>query len=193
VFERAAADAILEDDEAEELVYGEFSLPLFCALLDEVSPSRATTFLDIGAGRGQLVLAAAKEWEWRECVGLEIVPELFHLACLAAESVGDVLLSPSRIVKGNMHHRTLGQVTAGVSNDEGHRCVAFLYATKFERMPDDECLLVSSPLHAALPSGSTAITVNGRLRESDGFELVSERTGPNPEGGEVKVYTWRSV
>ena len=52
-----AGDGI--DDEAEELTYGEFSMTLFCALMRKLSPSAETTFIDIGSGRGQLVLMAA--------------------------------------------------------------------------------------------------------------------------------------
>ena len=47
------------DDECEELIYGEFSLALFCALLDKLAPCQTMSFIDVGSGRGQLVLAAA--------------------------------------------------------------------------------------------------------------------------------------
>lgn len=69
MLDKAAAESgcVDIDDEAEELVYGEFGMPLFCALIDGLEPSASTTFVDFGSGRGQLVLAAAKgefvEWD----------------------------------------------------------------------------------------------------------------------------------
>eukprot|EP00961_Rhodomonas_salina_P140678 1892976-Rhodomonas_salina.3 len=47
-------------------------LRFFLALMAEVEPAEPATFVDVGSGRGQLVLAAAREGKWKRCVGVEI-------------------------------------------------------------------------------------------------------------------------
>ena len=44
----------------------------FLALMHELKPQTSSNFVDIGSGRGQLVLAAAREGNWKSCVGIEI-------------------------------------------------------------------------------------------------------------------------
>ena len=88
VLELADDDDEELDDELEELIYGEFSLPLFCALMEELKPSSDATLLDIGSGRGQLVLAAAKgpSSGIYACFGTSLLQD-----CFICELIGDDL------------------------------------------------------------------------------------------------------
>mmetsp|Transcript_14282 Transcript_14282/g.23490 ORF Transcript_14282/g.23490 Transcript_14282/m.23490 type:complete len:245 (-) Transcript_14282:224-958(-) len=93
-----------EPDEDEELMYGEFDMGFFLALLDslegdltalEKARSGAGVFVDVGSGRGQLAVLAAAARPWARCVGLEYMPVLHSIAdCVAGVSTDAVTSEP---------------------------------------------------------------------------------------------------
>ena len=91
----AEVGSSLEDqrDEDEELMYGEFDMGFFLALLESLEDRLAAreakkkkngggAFVDVGSGRGQLAVlaAAARPTGWSRCVGLEYMPILHAIA-----------------------------------------------------------------------------------------------------------------
>mmetsp|Transcript_28218 Transcript_28218/g.70943 ORF Transcript_28218/g.70943 Transcript_28218/m.70943 type:complete len:278 (+) Transcript_28218:137-970(+) len=200
VFEKVEEAQLLSavDDDTDEVIYGEFSLPLLCALLESANLPEGAVFVDIGSGRGQLCLTAAAVRGWKACIGVELLPELHFMAEAAYAQAGASggfngrTLSPCTFLLGDMY-QALGQVRSQLQ--DASTFVVFLYATKFQTRaePEEDILLLSSTLRAALPACGTVITINNRLDERDGFQLESHQTGPNPEGGELQVYTYTSV
>mmetsp|Transcript_13882 Transcript_13882/g.33247 ORF Transcript_13882/g.33247 Transcript_13882/m.33247 type:complete len:273 (-) Transcript_13882:91-909(-) len=94
--------------------YGELSFEGAEELLRHVDAKEGEVFLDMGSGLGKMVLAAAlQRWRFKECRGVEILPELHEKAVEALDilraklgddelaklptvqlSLGDMLISP---------------------------------------------------------------------------------------------------
>jgi hypothetical protein len=93
-------DPVFEGDdggaELDEFTYGEMDLSFFLAIMRHLDPPSSAKFLDIGCGRGQLCLAAARARPWAACRGLEIIPEVLHIGrgaievCLQPKAACDV-------------------------------------------------------------------------------------------------------
>lgn len=67
--------------DAIEYTYGEIEFLPFIALLSLVDLDHKTIFYDLGSGVGKAVLACAMVYPIKKCIGIELLPELYHAAC----------------------------------------------------------------------------------------------------------------
>jgi SAM-dependent methyltransferase len=138
-----------------ETTYGEMDLAFFVALLRRINPSPGLKFVDLGSGRGQLVLAAAKMFPWQLCTGIEIMPEVFEIGQGALEVACSMQppISDCQFFKADIYNFTLPLQEADI---------VFAYATCFTT--SDGCTLskLSRVLADNVRKGSTIITVNKR-------------------------------
>ena len=63
-----------------DFVYGEIEFLSFCAILQTVNPKQSDVFYDLGCGSGKAVLTAALCFKFSKVIGVELLPELYHLA-----------------------------------------------------------------------------------------------------------------
>ena len=71
--------ADISDGKDGELTYGEMDLAFFLSILKYVGPPKGRKFVDVGCGRGQLVLAAALIGGWSRCEGIEIMADVLEI------------------------------------------------------------------------------------------------------------------
>lgn len=82
---------------ANELVYGELSVPTLGTILDAVGLQEEETFLDVGAGDGACVLGASLLYNQDDttviskCIGVEIVPGLVDRSRRHSEKLAELL------------------------------------------------------------------------------------------------------
>lgn len=62
-------------------IYGEIDIISFIAILEVVQPKSGEIFYDLGSGAGKAVFTAALAFEFAQCKGIELVPELYNLSC----------------------------------------------------------------------------------------------------------------
>jgi hypothetical protein len=87
---------VKDEEEDEELMYGEFDMGFFLALLETLEGGLAAlegggsggVFVDVGSGRGQLAVLAAAARPWARCTGLEYMPVLHAIADQVQVSMG---------------------------------------------------------------------------------------------------------
>lgn len=70
----------LPPKEKEALTYGELPLATFHELMQRCQPKAGEAFIDLGAGLGQLVLAAAYYYPFKKSAGVERLPPLLEAA-----------------------------------------------------------------------------------------------------------------
>jgi precorrin-6B methylase 2 len=73
-----------------DFVYGEIEFLSFCAILQRVNPKQSDVFYDLGCGSGKAVLTAALCFKFSKAVGVELLPELYHLANKQLKKVRDL-------------------------------------------------------------------------------------------------------
>ena len=160
------------DDEGT--TYGEFPIDFFLALFEKLDPSPDTHFIDLGSGRGQIVLAASRSRRWASCQGIEILPELHFIAYEASRCLVDKPC-PISFKLDDIYSADIS------SNIGGKPCLVFVYATCLEVDVTGSLARLSKALEA-IPTGSTILTVNRPLVRGDGrYELTGMYRGPNPE------------
>ena len=103
-------------DRAEGLTYGEMSTAHFLDVLDALlaADPAAAQFVDVGSGRGQLVLAAAfaaPPGRLVRCVGVEVLPELHEIAAAAVSLATPAV--PCAVGKGDVYSGGLRAATGG--------------------------------------------------------------------------------
>ena len=201
------SDGACEDEQHEEefggdsFIYGESDLGFFLTTVRmalDMTESATNThgFVDLGGGKGQLALAAARVEPERlpgPCVSLELMPELHRMAAAAYD------------VACTENPRTFGRLVAvqgsfydaaTLSDACNEAAVIFAYATKFESDDGVHIKRLSAALAAcdALRSDAVIITVNRRLRASDGWAEVAsaiEGEAPHEDSGRGTAYFWR--
>ena len=138
-----------------ELTYGEMDLSFFVALLRRLNPARGARFVDLGSGRGQLVLAAAKMYPWDLCTGIEIMPEVYEIGqgALAVARASQANISRCEFFKADIYNFTQPLARADV---------VFAYATCFPTSDGRTLARLSRVLADNLRDGATVITVNKR-------------------------------
>lgn len=185
------------DDSAEEYTYGESDLEFFLSVLrtalDAADTAAAAGFCDLGGGKGQLALAAARAEPERlrgRCVSLEIVPELHAIAEAATAQAArqDAGYARTAAERGDIFRGdALARSVKGAA-------VCFCYASKFESQSGTHAERLSAALAAsALPSTAVVATVNRKLCEADGWrEAAPPLQGPTPqENAQVgTAYFW---
>lgn len=161
-----------------ELVYGELGLNALVSLLDAVGVQQGDVFLDIGAGNGELVSAAALLYpDWLESSnGVEIVPETyeksieFDAILQSNQKKRSSQMAPRNFLLGNVYEpsedllRLLHRATLVV-------CFATTWsaAEKGRRLPK-----LSNALRV-LPHGSRCVIIDGLLDEiTDGYQYQGE-------------------
>jgi hypothetical protein len=150
----ATDDELCEGQEGE-LTYGEMDLSFFIALLRRLNPPRNSKFVDLGSGRGQLVLAAAKLVPWNLCTGIEIMPEVFEIgqgALEVAKSSG-ISISPCEFYNADIYKFTKPLQDADI---------VFAYATCFPTSDGETLSRLSQVLADHVRRDATIITVNKR-------------------------------
>jgi hypothetical protein len=151
----ASTDHAMCEGQEGELTYGEMDLSFFIALLRRLNPSSHSKFVDLGSGRGQLVLAAAKLFPWSLCTGIEIMPEVFEIgqgALEVAQKSGNYL-SPCEFFNADIYNFTEPLVDANV---------VFAYATCFPTSDGETLSRLSQILTEHVRRDSIIITVNKR-------------------------------
>ena len=160
-----------------ELTYGEMDLVFFLEILKYIGPPNGRKFVDVGCGRGQLVITAALVGGWGRCEGIEIMADVIEIGNGALEVVG----GPScptlpRIGKSGsdgfnhvrLHQGDMYLDTQPLSDAD----VVFAYATCFATEDGEVLSRLSKVFAASIKSGATIITINKRLQEADGFVLL---------------------
>ena len=89
--------------------YGELSWSGAWDVVGLANPKEGDVFIDMGSGVGKMVLAAAMTRGFKECRGVEILPELHEKATMARaklrDAVGDeafAMLPPTTLELGDM-------------------------------------------------------------------------------------------
>lgn len=76
--------------DAIEYAYGEIEFLSFIALLSLIRPNEDTVFYDLGSGIGKAVVACSMVFPVRQCVGIELFPELYFDACKHVERLAAI-------------------------------------------------------------------------------------------------------
>jgi len=167
----AAVDAL--EEEEHQLVYGELGVEALARLLDAVGVREGDVFLDIGAGDGALVFAAALLYPGgvARSIGLEIVPALVERSRRFREDsfpgLGNV-----ELLLGDVHR---WEEDAQVAEVLQSTSLAVCFATTWSRGSRGKVLpKLSRALGAALPAGARVAVVDGRLLEEDGFQWAGD-------------------
>ena len=211
--EAEAAPALPFGMDEESTTYGEFPLAFLSAILDRLAPPPTATFCDLGSGRGQIVLSAAKLRPWASCRGVEICPELHFIATGAARIVSDDTGDTSVSFElGDIYEAPFRGSGAGED-------VVFCYATCLEVCSAGSLHRLAQSLQG-LPKGTTVVTINRPLlplrdggddgeapthtpapatvtatATSPPFRPIEVLRGPNPEteaeGLLSAAYVWR--
>jgi|TARA_B110000977_G_scaffold103554_3_gene135151 hypothetical protein len=142
--------------------YGELSWLGAWNLVGLAKPKVGDVFLDMGSGLGKMVLSTAMTRRFKQCVGVEILPELHQKACDAVtklrESVGEDafgMLPPIKLECGDM-----------LAVDVGDADVVYCFATCFS--PEIMGAL-ESKLSAEMKPGARLVLVSKQM-ESNAFE-----------------------
>ena len=202
----AAIDAASSGDargaDRAHLVYGEMQLEALARLLDAAGVrSSGETFVDVGAGDGLVVLAAALLFaeELEASVGLEIVPGLVararaHRARVLARAPraaptafveGDVYAAAGDAAEGAEVRRALEASTLGL-------CFATTWSLPGARR---ELPRLSDALGRAMRKGARVITVDARLCEEHGWRWEGELRVENADvapHSTAQLYTLRA-
>jgi len=180
-------DSICEGKE-RELTYGEMDLAFFVALLRKMRTRVKTdgNFFDVGCGRGQLVLAAAKTGFFKKCEGIEIMKDVLEIgrgAILVLEG-GGMPSSECVLHEGDMY------TSMELCKDSD---LIFVYATCFATTDGVTIKKLSNALAAHTKPDARIITVNKKLSEDDNFVLEETYMGPNPDSATnpAIAYVWR--
>ena len=213
----ASGEYIKQEDEDEELRYGEFDMGFFVAVVEACEPllegdggeRDPGAFVDVGSGRGQIPVLAAALRPWSRCAGLEYMPVLHAIAEQAPglrdefaraidesrkqslrNALGPRFDSPAPLTftRGDMYDpHTLHTATKDAA-------LVFMFSTKFSVDETSRCLKVSKALREAIRVGAVAVTVNNVLDEADGFELQMRLNGPDSaRAGGSTACIWRAV
>lgn len=183
------------DDVRDDFIYGESSMRFFMDCLETAlcaveSPARG--FVDLGGGKGQLALAAARDPRFSgPCVSLELVPELHGMCAAAVNIAAGADPAFGRVVakRGSIYDLpTLDEVC-------GPAAVVYAYATKFESGDGVRVERLSEALAAsALTRGAVVVSVNRKLCEEHGWVEVAppqEGDAPDEDGGRAVAHFWR--
>jgi hypothetical protein len=160
-----------------ELTYGEMDLAFFLSILKYVGPPNGRKFVDVGCGRGQLVLAAALVGGWGRCEGIEIMNDVLEIGNGALDVVRGPSCPPCpRLGKGGsdgFEHVKLHQGDMYVDTETLRDAdVIMAYATCFATEDGEVLGKLSKVFASSTKPDATVITVNKRLKEEDGFDLV---------------------
>ena len=149
--------------------YGELSWSGAWDVVGLANPKEGDVFIDMGSGVGKMVLAAAMTRGFKECRGVEILPELHEKATMARaklrDAVGDeafAMLPPTTLELGDM-------LAADVSDAD----IVYCFATCFS--PEVTGALAAK-LEAEMKSGARLILVSKQI-ESDAFVPLGEHGG----------------
>ena len=143
------------DGKEGETTYGEMDLAFFIALLRRINPSSGSRFVDLGSGRGQLVLAAAKMLPWEMCSGIEIMREVYEIGQGALDVAREMQTKMSRC---EFFNRDIYNFTEPLKDAD----VIFAYATCFPTSDGYTLSKLSRVLADNVRNGSKIITVNKR-------------------------------
>ena len=217
----ASGEYIKQEDEDEELRYGEFDMGFFVAVVEACEPlldglegdggddGDPGAFVDVGSGRGQIPVLAAALRPWSRCTGLEYMPVL-HAIAEQAPGLRDEFARAMDESRKQSLRNALGPrfdspapltFTRGDMYDPHTlhtatkgAALVFMFSTKFSVDETSRCLKVSKALREALRVGAVAVTVNNVLDEADGFALQMRLNGPDSErAGGSTAYIWRAV
>lgn len=94
-----------KEKDAIEYVYGEIAFLPFAALLSLVKPDSKTVFYDLGSGVGKAVLTCSMIYPVRQCIGVELFPELYDAANSKKEMLAKM---PAYTEKAKKIHFILG-------------------------------------------------------------------------------------
>ena len=187
----ASEDADDVDDSVTELTYGESDLDFFLRVVDTAlgaAGGDANGFCDLGGGKGQLALAAARAEPERlggRCVSLELVPELHRIGAAAMVAAA---VPRAEAMRGDIYDLdTLSACVAGAR-------VSYCYSSLLESTDGVHVERLSAALAASrLPQKSVVATINRKLCAEDGWrEAAAPLRGPTPEeSGEGVAYFWR--
>ena len=153
--------------------YGELSWSGSWDLIGLAKPREGDVFMDLGSGLGKMVLSAAMTRRFKECRGVEILPELHAKAAAALgrlrDAVGEeafAMLPPVRLECGDM-------LAADVADAD----IVYCFATCFS--PEIVSAL-EAKLAAEMKPGARLVLVSKQM-ETDAFEPFC------PNGGYVSV------
>lgn len=148
-------------------VYGEITAEGFSAMLKVVAPQPCDIFYDLGSGSGKAVLCAALLYDWKKCVGVELLPGLYELSLgLHKQLLGMAEIQqffPGKTLPVDFVCDDILQV------DFSEADVIFVNATTFNIVLWEQL----QKRFAALKSGARLMTTTRKLNEWD-FELIHQ-------------------
>jgi len=162
---------------ARGLVYGEFPSSTLLEVLATLPLSGLGLFVDLGAGAGRLVCAAALSGQFAEVHGIELLPEL----CLAARQRAEQLsrMWPDRSTRIQMIEGDLQTADLRVAE------VVFAYATCFSV---DTCDQIAAHFQTS-PPGAWLLSVSRPLCAPH-LELHKQHNIRLP-WGETQIWIYR--
>lgn len=154
------------------LIYGEITFEGLYALLLACEPRPGETFFDLGCGTGKALVAAALQFPFARCVGVELLPGL----CEAARRVlHEAKLPRIELIEGDLFDIELH--TPGI---------VFVHATCFEPELMER---LAEKLETA-PTGTRIILVS-QLMPGGRFEHLGQRSC-QMEWGETFAHLYRA-
>lgn len=176
----------------QDFTYGEFPLDFFEELVTLAAASSASCpggirsnaeFVDLGAGSGRLVIAAASSVNnWRTCRGVEILPSLYSLSL---RKLNDASAMPGFLTaKVSFENNDWGSPYLDLSMAD----VVFSYTTAL-RSSGSVLQALTDAISSKLKPGCIVVTTDYIL--GDGFELAASMHGKNEgAGGECTGYVF---
>lgn len=149
------------------LTYGEILPGGFATLLEIVQPKVHEVFYDLGCGTGKAVFFSALLFDWKKCVGIELLPAL-HECCLAIQEKFNLLPEVTQFFPNKKFSIEFKQQNL-LEIDFSDADVIFLHATTFsyplwEKLNDKL---------GGLKTGARVMVVSKRL-ESNCYDLFRE-------------------
>lgn len=168
-------ERVLADPMDTSFTYGEIDWFSFASLLERAAPQRGDVFIDVGSGSGRALIAAAllHGHRFRQCIGIELLPGLHHLAresvARYARMIENIEASDSGTIK--RRYPAVRAVQADLlSYDWSDGDVVFANSTCFS----EELMEQLTEKAERLKSGARLITLTKGV-ESDAFELLSRQ------------------
>ncbi|MEM1244612.1 MAG: methyltransferase domain-containing protein [Pseudomonadota bacterium] len=153
------------------LVYGETLVASFRRLLNIIKPKAGDVFYDLGAGTGHLVLTAAVFYPFKRCVGIEILPSLYHNSNTKLQEFNQLKMQHPSLLGNSAQIKFLNRdfLTADVSDAD----IVFINATGFFA---DSKIALENCLNRLKPQ--TRVIITSKKLSLEHFELLHENVYP---------------
>jgi hypothetical protein len=174
-------------DKDYSYVYGECYMDTLAEILEAVAPKSTDIFYDLGSGGGRTVLFSSLCFKFAQCVGIEIIPELFNLAETILEQLKkSIPISPSQ---HDLLTENIKFINADFTcTDLKKADIIFACATCFSK---NLMRSLEQHLSAEIKPGTKIITVTQSLSKKN-FNLIEQKICPM-EWGQAQVFFYEKI